>query len=63
MNRRRGLTRSSRVKASVQRGRLIGFSDLVEDVSDLVRPVALDGDAGQDRGQGCQQAGAAIDAA
>ena len=31
---------------------LIGFSDLVEDVPDLVRPAALDGDLVVDHGQG-----------
>jgi hypothetical protein len=42
-------------------GRLIGFSDLVEDIPDLVRPAALDRNAGEDDGQGGQQAGAAVD--
>ena len=43
-------------------GGLIGHSHLVEDVSDLVRPAALDGDAGKGGRQGGQQARAAIDA-
>ena len=43
-------------------GRLIGLSDLVEHVPDLVRPAALDGDAGEDDRQGGQRARAAVDA-
>ena len=40
---------------------LVGFADLVENVPDLVCPAALDRDVGQYRGQGGEQAGAAID--
>src|SRR5262249_5935489 len=43
-------------------GRLIGFSDLVEYVADLVRPAALHRDAVKDTWQDSEQAGAAIDA-
>src|ERR1700732_460194 len=43
-------------------GRLVSLFDLVEDVADLMRPAALDGNARQDRGQGGQEAGPAIDA-
>ena len=38
----------------------VGLSHLVEDVPDLVRPAALQGDAGIDRGQGGDQALAAV---
>jgi hypothetical protein len=41
---------------------LVGLADLVEDVADLVRPTALDGGVGEGRGQGRQQARAAVDA-
>src|SRR6266403_3771587 len=41
---------------------LIGFFDLVEDIPDLVRPAALDGDAREDRWQGSEEAATAIDA-
>src|SRR5580704_19689278 len=42
--------------------RLIGFANLVENVSDLVGPAALHRDAVKDAWQGREQAGAAIDA-
>ena len=42
--------------------RLVGAADLVQHVADLVRPTALDGDVGERRGQGGEQARAAIDA-
>ena len=43
-------------------GGLIGDPDLVEDIPDLVRPAALDGDVGVDDRQGGEQACAAVDA-
>src|ERR1019366_2472591 len=43
-------------------GGLIGLFDLVENIPDLVRPATLDGNARQDRGQGGQEAGPAVDA-
>ena len=42
--------------------RLVGLADLVQHVADLVRPAALDGDVGKGRGQGGEQARAAVDA-
>jgi hypothetical protein len=48
------------VKGALDLG-LVGLAGLVEDVPDLVRPATLDGDAGEDRWQGGQQARTAID--
>ena len=43
-------------------GLAVSLFDLAEDVSDLVRPAALNGDAGIDHRQGGQEARAAVDA-
>jgi hypothetical protein len=61
----RGLGQRRGVHDPVQAGldrRLVGFADLVQQVADLVRPTALDGDIGECRGQGSEQAAATINA-